>query len=85
MDARPIRGVMVNSINSVLYGKTVTEVRLKLRGSGILDVGTSIEGEGDKGLGQGYSGHIRVSLTSIQYLPISLLSIISRTRTTHML
>ena len=40
LDARPIRGVMVNSINSVLYGKAVTEVRLKLRGSGILSVGT---------------------------------------------
>ena len=30
---------MVNSTNSVLYGKAITEVRLKLRGTGILPLG----------------------------------------------
>jgi len=43
LDARPIRGVMVNSVNSVLYNRAITEVRLKLRGSGILPLGNTLK------------------------------------------
>jgi len=42
LTARPLRGVMVNSVNSVLYDKAITEVRLKLRGFGILPLGNTL-------------------------------------------
>jgi len=39
LQARPIRGVKVATTASVLYDKVITEVRLKLKGTGILALG----------------------------------------------
>jgi len=42
LEARPMRGVKVNSVNSVLYDKVITEVRVKLQATGTLDLGKYI-------------------------------------------
>ena len=67
LQARPIRGVKVATTASVLYDKVITEVRLKLKGTGILAVGNLLRVKIVRGTD-------KVTVATIGYLDINSIS-----------